>query len=98
MHRIRLGPPWTRESVGVNTKHLRRFGSPRNLDAGIRVWLVCETIPDGAEVALNGALLAANLSAGRFEAEITRHLTERNVLEVTALSELPPDDVSLVIG
>jgi hypothetical protein len=49
-HRIRLGPPWDASPDG--TRHARRFGRPRTLGPGERVWLVCP-VPPGATVSVN---------------------------------------------
>jgi hypothetical protein len=74
-HRIRLGPPWDAAADGT---HSRRFGRPRSLGPGERVWLVCHLPPDAA-VTVNGHAVPAS-------ADVTDLLGPRN--EVTV--RLPP--------
>ena len=70
-HRIRLGPPWVASPDG--TRHTRRFGRPRTLDADERVWLVCAFEPDA--VTVNGQTVPAT-------ADITSFLQPRNEIEI----------------
>lgn len=83
-HRIRLGPPWEVASAAGRTVHRRRFGRPRTLGPGERVWLVCEAVPGPAAVSLNGEPLGP--AAGPFSADVTELLRPRNevVIDATA--------------
>lgn len=83
-HRIRLGPPWEVTAAGDRITHRRKFGRPRTLGPGERVWLACESVPGPAVVSLNGdALGPAN---GPFSADITDVMRPRNevVIDATA--------------
>jgi hypothetical protein len=87
-HRMTLRPPWEQEALpDGRTRHRRRFGRPRTLDAGETVWLVGET-PAGAEVVLNGEPLG--ISDGRFAFDVTTRLGVRNEVHVTAAGPLGP--------
>lgn len=88
MHRIRLGPPWEviPEPDG-RMRHVRRFGRPRTVDPGERVWLVAE-VPSDAEVFLNGATITLPL-------DVTEQLQSRNELVVIAAAA--PENVALEI-
>jgi hypothetical protein len=89
MHTIRLGPPWQVTTTDGGTRHARKFGRPRTLDAGERLWLVCEHIPGPAEVFVNGTLLGAPGAAGPFAADLTPLLQPRNeVVFAVASGEL----------
>ncbi|MGE3804216.1 MAG: sugar-binding domain-containing protein [Gemmataceae bacterium] len=60
----------------------RRFGAPRQLDAGERVWLTFEGLSQHAEVWLNEELLGQHRGAGPVEFEITKRIDDRNELVV----------------
>jgi hypothetical protein len=96
-HSIRLGPPWQREVVAGGTRHARKFGSPRTLDAAERLWLVCEHVPGPAEVSLNGTRLAAPAGAGPFAADITPLLRPRNEVVFIVSSDAPLGAVVLEV-
>ena len=86
MHRIRLGPPWAASPDGAGrTRHARKFGRPRTLDPGERVWLVCDALPGPADATVNGQSVGT-ATGGRFEADITELLNTRNevVIEMTS--------------
>jgi hypothetical protein len=87
-HRIRLGPPWevVQEPDG-RMRHVRRFGRPRTVDPGERVWMVAE-LPAGAEVRLNGEPIT-------LAADVTEQLQPRNELVVIAAAA--PENVALEI-
>ncbi len=78
MHQIRLGPPWHTYAIGSGTRHARKFGRPRTLDAGERLWLVCDFLPGPAQVTVNGTAVGAPAAAGPFAADITSLLLPRN--------------------
>ena len=65
-------------------RHLRRFGRPTGLDAGERVWLVCDGATDAATIFLNGAQLGAVISGSNQPArfEVTDRLLRRNELVI----------------
>jgi hypothetical protein len=88
-HRIRLRGPWEVSADGGRTRHARRFGRPRTLDAGERLWLVCTRVPGPADVLLNGTALATLPAAGPFAADVTDAMLARNeVTFVVASAEL----------
>lgn len=89
-HHIRLGPPWEVSSSGGRATHRRRFGRPRALGPGERVWLVCEAVPGPATGALNGHPL------GSAEADITDLLLPRNEVVIEA-TDGPLGEVRLEI-
>lgn len=73
LHTIRLGEPWERTDLGDGrTRHRRRFGRPRTLDATERLWLACDR---PVSAAVNGVQLGVG---ERFD--ITEHLQPRNEL------------------
>lgn len=89
-HRIRLGPPWEVSSSAGRATHRRRFGRPRALGPGERVWLVCDAVPAPANVHLNGQPLGAT------EADITDLLLPRNEVVIDA-ADGPLGEVRLEI-
>ena len=93
-HVIRLGPPWEVSAAGGRTTHRRRFGRPRTLGPGERVWLVGDAIPGPATVSLNGHPLGP--AAGPFAADITASLLPRN--EVVIDADGPLGEVRLEIS
>lgn len=98
MHTIRLGPPWEVSAASSGgTRHARKFGRPRTLDATERVWLVCAHVPGAAEVTVNGASLGAVGSAGPFAADVTSLLAPRNEVAFVVASEAPLGAVALEI-
>jgi hypothetical protein len=97
MHRIRLGPPWQITSSQDRTTHTRNFGRPRTLDAGERLWLVCESVPGAAEVSLNGELIGTLAEAGPFATDITDLLRPRNAVAFVVASDEPPGSVWLEV-
>jgi len=80
MHTIRLGPPWVVVTHAGRTTHSRNFGSPRTLDAGERLWLVCAAVPAATDVSVNGEALASVEVAGPFAVNITDRVRPRNVV------------------
>ena len=96
-HTIRLGPPWQVAAADGGTRHGRKFGRPRTLDAAERLWLVCEHLPGAAEVRVNGTVLGAPAAPGPFAADITPHLLPRNEVTVFVASDLPLGTVALEV-
>ena len=96
-HRIRLGPPWQVTSVGDRTRHVRRFGQPRTLEANEQVWLVCEPVAGPAELFVNGERIGAMQPAEPFAADITPLMKTRNEVVFDAASDAPLGAVALVI-
>jgi hypothetical protein len=96
-HAIRLGPPWQTTATDGAARHARKFGRPRTLDAGERLWLVCEHVPAAAEVHVNGTLLGALLAAGAFAADLTPLLATRNEVVFSVASEAPLGAVALEV-
>lgn len=97
MHTIRLGPPWAVTPTATGATHARKFGAPRALGAGERVWLVCARVPGAAAVALNGAPVGALPEAGPFAADVTDALAPRNEISFVVYSSEPLGPVALEI-
>jgi hypothetical protein len=97
MHTIRLGPPWQLTAVAGTTRHARKFGRPRTLDAAERLWLVCEHVPGPAEVRVNDTPVAAPDAPGPFAADITSLLRPRNEVIFAVASEEPLGAVALEV-
>lgn len=95
-HRIRLGAPWEVSEAPGGTQHVRRFGRPRTLDATEQVWLVCESLPGGSHVEINGASLGTP-SGGPFSADITSVLKPRNELRIVVPTSAPIGEAALEI-
>jgi len=93
-HRIRLGPPWEVSADG--TRHVRRFGRPRTLDADEQVWLVCGSLTEGSEVLVNGTSVGTS-AGGAFAVDITSLLQPRNELAITLPAATALGDIALEI-
>ena len=87
MHRIRLGPPGQHTTTDGGTRHARKFGRPRTLDANEQLWLVCEHVPGAGEVRVNDAPVGALDAPGPFAADITALLRPRNEVSFTVNSD-----------
>lgn len=96
-HCIRLGPPWQTSATDAGTRHARKFGSPRALDANERLWLVCEHVPGAAEVRVNGTLIGSPGAAGPFAADVTSLLRPRNEVVFAVASTEPLGPVALQV-
>jgi hypothetical protein len=96
-HRIRLGPPWDVTASGGRTRHARRFGRPRTLGPGERVWLACGSVPGPADILVNGEPVGSVAGAGPFAADVTPLLKPRNEVVIETASADPPADVALEI-
>lgn len=82
-HRIRLRDGWETAFAEGVTRHSRKFGRPRTLDANERVWLVCEETPANAELRLNGHSIGRMEAVrGSFAIDITELLLPRNKLDI----------------
>ena len=97
MHSIRLGPPWQVAATAGGTRHARKFGRPRTLDADERLWLVCAHVPGPAEVRVNGALVGAADAPGPFAADVTPLLDPRNEVTFVVASSAPLGAVALEV-
>lgn len=63
--------------------HSRRFGRPRQIDDGERIWLVVDPCTcEQLSIALNGAALGIAIHGTYFEADITERIAERNELMI----------------
>ena len=88
MHRIRLRLPWEREILPAiegesRIRFRRRFGSPRTLDMGERVFLSLDQITGSVEVLLNEVRLGTvtvGTTCARLPIAIALEL--RNVIEI----------------
>ena len=96
-HRIRLGPPWQLAATDGGTRHARKFGRPRTLDANERLWLVCERVPGAGEVRVNGTLVASPDAPGPLAADITPFLLPRNEVVFAVASDGPLGAVALEV-
>ena len=98
MHRIRLGPPWDTTTADGRTRHARKFGRPRTLSAGETVWLVCDSLPDPADVSVNGEPVGSvGEAGGPFAADITARLNSRNEVVIDTPSAGQLGEVTLEI-
>jgi uncharacterized protein (DUF2249 family) len=97
MHKIRLGPPWQRSVTAHGTRHARKFGSPRTLDANEQLWLVCDHIPAAAIVRLNGETVATLQSPGPIALDITPRQQPRNEVVIEVQSDAPLGEVRLEV-
>ena len=97
MHTIRLAAPWQTTATDAGTRHARKFGWPRILDANERLWLVCDHIPAVAEVQVNGAAAGVAAAAGPFAADITSLLLPRNEVVFAVASATPLGAVALEV-
>ena len=83
-HTIRLRGFWESATDGPRTTHTRRFGRPRTLAPGERVWLVCPSPPGPVEVSINGRVVSE--AAGPVAVDVTDHLQPRNTVQLAAES------------
>ncbi|QJW96019.1 hypothetical protein [Frigoriglobus tundricola] len=97
MHSIRLGPPWQSAAVDGGTRHARKFGRPRTLDADERLWLVCAHVPGPVEVHVNGTRVGGADAPGPFAADITALLDPRNEVAFVVVSSAPLGAVALEV-
>jgi hypothetical protein len=97
MHTIRLGPPWDVTATAGRARHARKFGRPRTLDAGERVWLVCDRLPGAAEVSVNGLSVGETFEPGPFAVDVTDRLAARNEVVLLVASFAPLGAVVLEI-
>ncbi len=97
MHKIRLGPPWDVAPLAGGTRHTRKFGWPRTLDATERVWLVCEHVPASGEVQVNATVVGKIDAPGPFAVDVTSLLRPRNEAFFFIESELPLGAIALEI-
>jgi hypothetical protein len=97
MHTIRLGPPWQTTATDAGTRHARKFGHPRTLDANERLWLVCEHLPGPAEIRVNGTAVGTPDAPGPFAADITSLLQPRNEVVLAVASNGPLGPVALEV-
>jgi hypothetical protein len=96
-HRIRLGPPWVVATADGRTRHARKFGRPRTLDAAERVWLTVTFVPGPTDVFVNGERVGSAEAGQPFAADITGLLNPRNEVVLAAASADPPGEVALEI-
>lgn len=96
-HTIRLRGFWETATDGTRTNHTRKFGRPRTLDAGERVWLVCSALPGTTVAFVNGQVVGETTESGPFAADITDLLQNRNEVRFAVASDVPPGDVSVEI-
>jgi hypothetical protein len=95
-HTIRLRGFWESAADGPLTTHTRRFGRPRTLAPGERVWLVCASAPGPVEVSVNGRVVAA-AGEGPMAVDVTDHLLPRNTVQLAAESAASVGEVWLEI-
>ena len=97
MHTIRLRGAWETGEAAGRTTHARKFGRPRTLDPGERLWLVCAHVPGPAEVSVNGMVIGSVPLAGPFAIDITDHLQPRNAVVFAVSSAEPLGEVILEV-
>ena len=96
-HRIRLAGHWISAPLpDGRARHARRFGAPRTLDPGERVWLVGVGVPGPAAVAVNGRPIAEVPAGGDFAADVTSLLAPRNEVTVESAAG-PPAELAVEI-
>jgi hypothetical protein len=79
IHRIRLQGAWRIERAEDGSAVFERsFGSPRTLDAGETVWLVCDRVPGNGKVLVNGEVIGEAIAGSAFEGEVTGVMRTRN--------------------
>ena len=79
VHRIRLRGAWRIERCDDGSATFERsFGSPRTLDDGERVWLVCDAVPGNGVVLVNGIRIGDAVAGSAFEADVTGVMRTRN--------------------
>ncbi len=97
MHTIRLGPPWQLNAVDGGTRHARKFGAPRTLDADERVWLVCAHVPGATTVTVNGETVASLDAPGPVAVDVTCLMRPRNEVTFAVASDAALGAVALEI-
>ncbi|MEO2090403.1 MAG: hypothetical protein ABGY75_13030 [Gemmataceae bacterium] len=98
LHTIRLGEPWERTDVGDGrTRHRRRFGRPRTLDATERLSLSCEHLPGPSTIFVNGEKIAERSAGHGYVFDLTEHLRPRNELVIEVASPEPLGTVLLEV-
>jgi hypothetical protein len=97
MHTIRLAAPWETAATAGGMRHARKFGRPRTLDAGERLWLVCAQVPGAAAVFLNGERVATLAVPGPLAVEITPFVQVRNEVAFEVASAEPLGAVALEV-
>ncbi len=98
IHRIRLRGAWSIErSDDGSAVFERSFGSPRTLDDGETVWLVCDGVPGQGVVLLNGMRIGDVIAGNAFEADVTAVMRTRNSIrfEVGRAGEAELGEVGL---
>ena len=79
IHRIRIQGGWRIERAADGSAVFERsFGSPRTLDAGETVWLVCDLVPGNGVVSVNGRVIGAASAGSAFAGEVTGVMVARN--------------------
>jgi hypothetical protein len=84
-------------ATGGGSRHARKFGRPRTLDAAERLWLVCDHLPGPAEVLVNGTAVGGAESAGPLAADITHLLQPRNEVVFALASDFPLGAITLEV-
>lgn len=97
-HRIRLRGAWHIERAADSSAIFERsFGSPRTLDAGETVWLVCDRVPGNGVVLVNGKKIGDAAAGSGFEGEVTSMMQARNSVrfELVGIGEAELGEVGL---
>jgi len=98
VHTIRLRGAWKIERRADGSAVFERdFGSPRTLDAGERVWVVCERVPGNGVASVNGIEIGDAVSGSAFAADATEPLLPRNRVrfELMAVGDAELGEVGL---
>ena len=83
VHRIRLRGGWRVERREDGSAVFERsFGSPRTLDAGESVWLVCERVQGSGAVRVNGQTIGDTSAGNAFAGDVTGVLLARNCVRL----------------
>jgi len=98
VHTIRLRGAWKIERRADGSAVFERaFGSPRTLDAGESIWLVCNTVPGNGTVLVNGIAIGDAVAGSAFQGDATGAMQPRNSvrLELRAVGHANLGEVSL---
>ena len=90
IHKMMLRGHWeiSRTAEGF-TRHTRRFGRPRTLDANETVHVTCTRVPEAACVYVNEVRLGTVQVGEPFDFDITSALSIRNALTIEFTQESP---------
>lgn len=98
VHKIRLRGAWKIERHADGSAVFERaFGSPRSLDTGESVWLVCERLPGRGAVSVNKLMIGDAIAGAAFAGNVTAAMLPRNHVrfELQAVGDADLGEVGL---